>query len=50
MHAHVEVDSLLAAVPTTGLYTLLSAFGLTVDSALGFSNHSQQKHLLVSRC
>lgn len=39
---NVEVDSLLAAVPTTGLYALLSAFGPTIDNALVFSNYSQQ--------
>jgi carboxylesterase type B len=40
---NVEVDSLLNAVPTTGLNALLSAFGPTVDNAIVFSNYSQQK-------
>ncbi|KAI9745016.1 MAG: hypothetical protein M1818_001294 [Claussenomyces sp. TS43310] len=38
----VDVDSLLDAVPATGLSALLSAFGPTVDHALVFANYSQQ--------
>lgn len=36
----VDVNSLLAAVPTTGLYAFLSAFGPTVDESVVFSNYS----------
>ena len=39
---NVKVDSLLHAVPSTGLSALLSAFGPTVDNAIVFSNYSQQ--------
>jgi carboxylesterase type B len=39
---NVELDSLLAAVPNTGLAALPSAFGPTVDNTLVFSNYSQQ--------
>jgi carboxylesterase type B len=40
---NVGVDSLMAAVPTTGLSALISAFGPTVDNITVFSNYSQQK-------
>ena len=39
---NVEVDSLLGAVPQTGVNALMSAFGPTVDNTLVFSNYSQQ--------
>ncbi|RFU25203.1 hypothetical protein B7463_g11139, partial [Scytalidium lignicola] len=39
---NVEVDSLLGAIPQTGVNALLSAFGPTVDNTLIFSNYSQQ--------
>lgn len=38
----VEYDSILNAVPNTGLSALLSAFGPTVDDKLVFSNYSQR--------
>lgn len=37
-----NVESLLRAVPTTGLNAFLSAFGPTVDNLIVFSNYSQQ--------
>ncbi|KAH8588440.1 Alpha/Beta hydrolase protein [Bisporella sp. PMI_857] len=39
---NVEVDSILKAVPTTGLSALLSPFGPTVDNTIVFSNYSEQ--------
>jgi carboxylesterase type B len=39
---NVEINSLLGAVPTTGLAALISAFGPTVDDSIVFSNYSQQ--------
>ncbi|KUJ21349.1 alpha/beta-hydrolase [Mollisia scopiformis] len=38
----VELDTLMAAVPQTGLYSLISAFGPTVDNTLVFANYSEQ--------
>ena len=39
---NVKADSLLAAVPTTGISAIISPFGPTVDNTLVFSNYSQQ--------
>lgn len=39
---NVDMDSLMKAVPVTGVSALISAFGPTVDNALVFSNYSQQ--------
>lgn len=38
----VDVDSLMAAVPSTALNAIMSAFGPTVDNTTVFSNYSQQ--------
>ncbi|KAG9230751.1 Alpha/Beta hydrolase protein [Amylocarpus encephaloides] len=38
----LEVESILNAVPTTGLSALLSAFGPTIDNITVFSNYSQR--------
>ena len=38
----VEVDSLLSAVPRTGIYSITSAFSPTVDNTLVFANYSEQ--------
>ena len=39
---NVEVNTLLKAVPTTGINAIESAFGPTVDNTIVFSNYSQQ--------
>lgn len=39
---NVEVDSLLGAIPQSGLNALMSAFGPTVDDTLIFSNYSER--------
>jgi carboxylesterase type B len=38
----VEIDTLLAAVPSTGVDALFSAFGPTIDNTIVFSNYSQR--------
>ena len=37
-----DLDSIMNAIPTTGLSALISAFGPTIDNALVFPNYSQQ--------
>ncbi len=39
----VDVDTLMAAYPRTGISSLLSAFGPTIDNTLVFANYSEQK-------
>jgi carboxylesterase type B len=39
---NVEVDTLLGAIPQTGVNAFMSPFGPTVDNTLIFSNYSQQ--------
>ncbi|RDW74761.1 carboxylic ester hydrolase-18 [Coleophoma cylindrospora] len=39
---NVDVDSLLEAIPRTGLNAIVSAFGPTIDNALVFSDYSKQ--------
>ncbi|KAH8653152.1 Alpha/Beta hydrolase protein [Tricladium varicosporioides] len=39
---NVNVDTLMAAVPRSGLYALMSPFAPTVDNTIVFSNYSQR--------
>lgn len=37
-----DVDSIMAAVPTTALYALLSPFGPSVDDKIVFANYTNE--------